>query len=127
MIKYTGDKYLASSCKAVCRHDCLPRVFYSGEFVFFWTLCSVRLNVTDVHDILLPNSYWLCFPLLVNILVIPELHLVSFFLLTDPVLQVPTHVAEYVLLSCFQHGRSCVYPRALNLSVTKDGECKCIH
>lgn len=59
------------------------------------------LNVTDVHVILLLNSYWPCVPLLVNILVSPELHLVSLFLLTDPVLQVPTHVAEYVPLSCF--------------------------
>lgn len=41
------------------------------------------------------------FHLTVNVLVSPELHLLFYSLLTDPVLQVPTHVAEYVPFSCF--------------------------
>uniref|UniRef100_A0A671X2G3 non-specific serine/threonine protein kinase n=1 Tax=Sparus aurata TaxID=8175 RepID=A0A671X2G3_SPAAU len=41
---------------------------------------------------------------MVKIVVSPEFHFVTLSLLTDPVLQVPTHVAEYVPLSFFLHG-----------------------
>lgn len=58
-------------------------------------------NSSDVNLIVLFNSHGPLFPLLNSLPVIPELHLVSSSLLTDPVLQVPTHVAEYVPLTCF--------------------------
>lgn len=68
---------------------------------FLLDLCSVPTNSSDVHLIVFFNSHGPLFPLLNSILVSPELHLVSSSLLTDPVLQVPTHVAEYVPLTCF--------------------------
>lgn len=58
-------------------------------------------NSSDVNLIALCNSHGPLFPLLNSLPVIPELHLVSSSHLTDPVLQVPTHVAEYVPLTCF--------------------------
>lgn len=75
------------------------------ESLFIWTLCPPWVNVTSVLVVLFPNSHSPSFSLLLDILVGPDLHLDFFFFFsTDPVLQVPTHVAEYVSLSYFLLG-----------------------
>lgn len=72
---------------------CLPFMFATGACMSIWTLCPLQFDVSSVHAAHLLNGRWPCFHLPDDILVSPDYRLC---VLTDPVLQVPTHVAEYV-------------------------------